>query len=94
MESLRKAPDAALVVVAESAAEQWTITRPAFINLLMAHFDVVVPGSEERHSFSITAWTEEELLQRIERMRRAAASLLDRRQWERENPPPAYTRKR
>lgn len=94
MESLRNAPDAALAAVTRSADEQWIVTRPGLISLLMAHFDVVLEGSGERHSFSITAWTEKELKQRIERMRRSAASLLERRQWERENPRPASTRKR
>lgn len=72
----------------KTAAEQWTITRPVFINLLMAHLDVGLTDTAARYSFSVSAWTEEELQHRIERVRRSAAGLLDRRRWERENPQP------
>lgn len=88
MDALREAPDPALEAIVESSAEHWTISRPVFINLLMAHLDVGLGEATVRYSFSVSAWTEDELQQRIERVRRSAALLLDRRRWERENPRP------
>ena len=85
MDSLRQAPDPALEAIVGSSAEHWTITRPIFINVLMAHLDVGLAEDAVRYSFSVSAWTEDELQHRIERVRRSAAVLLDRRRWEREN---------